>query len=136
MADLSFGSSPKIANGAAKTKVCKAGEAIAAGDNCYQTGQYFYKVVTNDTDTKATGAVMALTAASALDDFFVGAMPGTEIEVTSAFTQAVPYFASDNAGKSAPQADPSTGRKAAIVGWGKDANIFVYQPQLMNTTHP
>lgn len=136
MADVSFGSALKVINSDAKTKLVKIGEAVAVGDNLYQSGGSYMKCVNNDTLVKSTGTAIAVTAGAAADDYIVVALPGAEIEVSSAFTQGIAYYASNNAGKSAPIADLSSGRRMAVTGYGKSANVFIYNPVGVDTTIP
>ena len=110
---------------AAAVGVFVAGEALAVGDCCYLLATK-YKKASNDVDDASVDAkLIALTAASGDNSYFIGLRTGSKIGSTGTpFTQGVTYYVGATPGKIVPFADLATTNRTVIVGTASTSGIL------------
>ena len=129
MADLTFGSLT-TGSTATGTPNLTAAEAIGEGDACYKdTDGTYKKAESGDTDVKAVVVVIALTAAAAATDTFVGLRTGGKLKDSGTpFTAGTAYYLSATAGGICPFADLVSTDYVSLIGIASSTSVLDFTP--------
>lgn len=133
MADISITAANVVPGTDAVTEMGTAGEAIAAGKNCYLDSTT-HKVMLADSNSATVEARRARGVAinsAALNQPVVIQKSG-DITIGGTLTPGVAYYLSDTPGGLCPVADVGTGEYVCLLGIAKSATVLTIGIQFPN----
>lgn len=136
MADLSqTAANVGLSAAGGQSRHVQASEAITQGQPVYKASSGKYTRCDADAEASAQVAGIAMTPC-ATDEYFVMALPGSQVDLGATLTVGETYVVSTNVGAIAPIADLTTGDYTTILGTATAADQLDFNPYISGVAKP